>query len=79
MTAPIAIYTGPKAERPNTVAGLIAKRDELFRYREQLEAEHRKVTVDIDHLEGSIKLFDPRTSSDVIRNHVVRHRARKGP
>lgn len=31
-------------ERPNTVAGLVAKRDELASYRKSLEAEVRKVT-----------------------------------
>jgi hypothetical protein len=65
-------------ERPNTVAGLKAKRDELFAYRERLEVEHRKVTVDIDHLEGAIKLFDPKTTPMALKAYVVRHRARKG-
>jgi hypothetical protein len=33
-------------ERPNTVAGLVAKRAELVKLRDQLEAEARNVTVD---------------------------------
>ena len=36
-------------ERPNTVAGLKAKRAELAKLHEALEAEVRKVTCDLDH------------------------------
>jgi hypothetical protein len=46
-------------DRPNTVSGLVAKRDELAKCRDQLEADIRAVTVDIDHLEAAIRLFDP--------------------
>jgi hypothetical protein len=67
-----------RPERPNTVSGLNAKRDELIRYREALDAEIRKVTVDIDHLEAALKLFDPETTPNAIKRYVVRHRARKG-
>jgi hypothetical protein len=34
-------------ERPNTVAGLIAKRDELARYRKALEAGEERVSATI--------------------------------
>jgi hypothetical protein len=65
-------------ERPNTVSGLEAKRDELAKYRQALEAEIRKVTCDIDHLEAAIRLFDPTATPSAVRRYVVRHRARKG-
>lgn len=65
-------------ERPNTVAGLNAKLAELVRYRKALEAEVRKVTCDIDHLEAAIRLFDPETTSAAIKRYVVKHRAKKG-
>ena len=65
-------------ERPNTVSGLEAKRDELIRYRQALEAEARKVTCDIDHLEAAIRLFDPNTTPNAIRRYIVQHRAKKG-
>lgn len=65
-------------ERPNTVSGLEAKRAELVRYRDALEAEVRKVTCDIDHLEAAIGLFDPQATPNAIRRYVVRHRAKKG-
>jgi hypothetical protein len=63
-------------ERPNTVAGLIAKRDELVKLRQQLEADARKVTVDIDHLEAAIRLFEAPTA--LPDRYRVQHRARKG-
>jgi hypothetical protein len=65
-------------ERPNAIAGLNAKRAELVKYRKELEAEVRKATCDIDHLEAAIKLFDPATTPPVIKRYVVQHRAKKG-
>jgi hypothetical protein len=65
-------------ERPNTVSGLEAKRDELIRYRTALENEALKVTCDIDHLEAAIALFDPNATPNAIKRYVVRHRAKKG-
>jgi len=40
-------------DRPNTLAGLVAKRAELVKYRDQLEADVKALTVDIDHLEAA--------------------------
>jgi hypothetical protein len=53
-----------RVERPNTVAGLNAKRGDLVRYRQNLEAEVRKVTCDIDHIEAATvyKAADRRVS-----------------
>ena len=65
-------------ERPNTVSGLHAKRDELIRYRKTLQADIRKVTSDIDHLEAAARLFEEGVSYTGIKGHTVRHRARKG-
>lgn len=67
-----------RPERPNTVSGLNAKRAELVRYRKDLQAEIRKVTCDIDHLEAAIRLFDPANTPSAVRRYVVRHRAKKG-
>jgi hypothetical protein len=67
-----------RAERPNTVAGLVAKREELIRLREKLEADLRAVTCDIDHIDGAIKLFDPEGTPEALRRYATRHRARKG-
>lgn len=65
-------------ERPNTVSGLQAKHTELLALREQYKAEIKKLTVDIDHLEASIRLFDPNAEFRAIQKHVVKHRAEKG-
>lgn len=65
-------------ERPNTVAGLTAKRDELIKLRNHLEAEARKVTCDIDHLDAVIALFDPENTPAAVQRYVTKHRAQKG-
>jgi hypothetical protein len=67
-----------RPERPNTVSGLNAKRDELIRYRQALHKEVRKVTCDIDHIEAAIRLFDPDNAPAAFKRYTVRHRARKG-
>jgi hypothetical protein len=65
-------------ERPNTVAGLVAKHKELCDLRERYQAEIKKLTVDIDHLDACIRLFDPRADTSEIKHYVTRHRAQKG-
>ncbi|HLY79394.1 MAG TPA: hypothetical protein VKQ70_08480 [Caulobacteraceae bacterium] len=62
-------------ERPNTVAGLLAKRAELIRLREHLESDLRAVTADIDHLEGAILLFN---GAKHHLRYVRQYRAKKG-
>lgn len=68
----------PKAERPNTIAGLQQKRDQLVKVRKQLEADLRKVTCDIDHLDATIRLFDPETTPAAIKRYATKHRAKRG-
>jgi hypothetical protein len=65
-------------DRPNTLSGLVAKRNELVRYRDQLEADIRAVTVDIDHLEAAIRIFDPEDTPAARRRYAALHRAPKG-
>jgi len=65
-------------DRPNTVSGLEAKRAELLKLRDQLEAEARKVTCDIDHLDACIALFDPANTPEGVQRYVTKHRAQKG-
>jgi hypothetical protein len=65
-------------ERPNTVSGLIAKRDELVKLRKGLEIEIKKLTCDIDHLDAAIALFDPAQTPRSIQRYVTKHRAKKG-
>lgn len=65
-------------ERPNTVAGLVAKRAELVKLRTDLEREMRKVTCDIDHLDACIRLFDPAADVRSVKRYATKHRAKKG-
>jgi len=71
--------TTPPVERPNTIAGLQAKRKELVKLRAALEADVRKVTCDLDHLDACIRLFDPSAATAAtIKRYATKHRARKG-
>ena len=65
-------------DRPNTVAGLVAKHKELSDLREKYRAEIKKLTVDIDHLDAAIRLFDPNADTSPIKEYVTKHRALKG-
>jgi hypothetical protein len=68
----------PAYERPNTVSGLVAKHAELSALREKFKDQIKKLTVDIDHLDAAIRLFDPQADDYAIKEYVVRHRAEKG-
>ena len=65
-------------DRPNTLAGLVARRAELVKYRDQLEADVRALTVDIDHLEAAIRIFDPENTPEARKRYAALHRAPKG-
>lgn len=65
-------------DRPNTVAGLVAKHAELVALRDKYRAEIKKLTVDIDHLDAAIRLFDPDADTSAIKAYVTKHRAQKG-
>lgn len=66
-------------ERPNTIAGLQAKRKQLVKLRRDLEADVRKVTCDLDHLDACIRLFDPAAdTAAAIQRYATKHRAKKG-
>lgn len=65
-------------ESPNTVSGLIAKRDELVRVRERLADDLRRITCDIDHLEGAIRIFNPENTPEAAQRYILKYRARGG-
>lgn len=65
-------------ERPNTIAGLAAKHAELTALRNRYRAEVKKLTVDIDHLDAAMRLFDQEAGADDLKPYVVKHRAQKG-
>jgi hypothetical protein len=66
-------------ERPNTISGLQAKRRQLVKLRKDLEADVRKVTCDLDHVDACIRLFDPTAdTAAAIKRYATKHRAKKG-
>ena len=65
-------------ERPNTIAGLQAKRKQLVKLKADLEADVRKVTCDLDHLDACIRLFDPAADTRAVKRYATKHRAKKG-
>jgi hypothetical protein len=67
-----------KYDRPNTVSGLVAKHAELTALRERHKTEIKKLTIDIDHLDAAIRLFDPNADTYAIKEYVTKHRAQKG-
>jgi hypothetical protein len=46
-------------ERPNTIAGLVAKRAEIAGQINQARATLRQLIIDLDHVDAAIRLFDP--------------------
>lgn len=56
-----------------------AKRKQLVKLRRDLEADVRKVTCDLDHLDACIRLFDPAAdTAAAIQRYATKHRAKKG-
>ena len=67
-------------ENPNTISGLQSKRKELAKLHAHLIAEGKKVLCDIDHIDATIRLFDPDADIERIRlnRYATKHRAPKG-
>lgn len=67
-------------ERPNTISGLQAKRKELAKLHKDLTAEAKKVLCDIDHIDATIRLFDPNADFERVRlnRYATKHRAPRG-
>lgn len=68
----------PKPERPNTLSGLVAKHQELVTLRERYHDQVRKLTVDIDHLDAAIRMFDGMADRPDLGEYVIKHKERKG-
>ena len=67
-------------ERPNTVAGLIEKRRELTGQIEHHQGILNDLVIDLDHLDHTIRLFDPDCDVTLAqpRQFPARHGAFKG-
>jgi hypothetical protein len=49
----------PEKALPHVVTGLIAKRQEIAGQIESLQRDIRQATIDLDHVEAALRLFDP--------------------
>lgn len=65
-------------EAPNTVSGLLTKRAELAGKIKFHQAELRKMVCDLDHLDATIRLFDPEADTSRVARYPTKHRAHKG-
>lgn len=67
-----------KLDRPNTVAGLVEKRAELAARVKFTQAELHKLVCDLDHVDATIRLFDPDADISRVKRYPTKHRAFKG-
>lgn len=68
-----------KPERPHTLGGLIDKRAELAALLKFHRAELRKIICDLDHVDATIRLFDPDADvTRIVKRYPTKHRAHKG-
>lgn len=58
-------------ERPNTLAGLVEKRAEIAGRIEQLQTEMRELILALEHVDATIRLFDPSYAVEHIRPKPV--------
>ena len=65
---------------PHVVTGLIAKRAELAGRIEHLRAQVRQATIELDHIEASIRIFQPDIDMETLGTRPVPaiHHAFKG-
>lgn len=65
-------------ERPNTISGLIAKRAELAGQIAHAQKQLRSMVCDLDHLDATIRLFDPDADTSRVKPYRTAHRALRG-
>tara|TARA_R110000787_G_scaffold36855_4_gene93822 strand:+ start:2520 stop:2960 length:441 start_codon:yes stop_codon:yes gene_type:complete len=67
-------------EAPNTVSGLIRKRAELAGQMEHHQAMVRQLIIDLDHIDATLRLFQPDITLEDIKPKPLppRHAAYKG-
>jgi hypothetical protein len=70
----------PDRALPHVVTGLISKRAELAGRIEHLQAQVRQATVELDHIEASIRIFQPDIDMETLGTRPVPaiHHAFKG-
>jgi hypothetical protein len=67
MGWPLASKEGGMTERPNTLAGLIAKRAEIAGEITHTRAKLRQMLIDLGHVDAAIRLFEPDFDVDGIK------------
>jgi len=66
-------------ERPHTIAGLLEKRAKLAAMIKFHRTEVTKIICDLDHIDATIRLFDPNADVDrIVKRYPTKHRATKG-
>ena len=67
-------------DRPNTVSSLRAKREEMAKLHRHLISEAKTLLADIEHVDATIRLFDPEAQLERISidRYAAKHRAPKG-
>jgi hypothetical protein len=67
-------------ERPNAIAALKDKRGEIAGRIDALQDQLRQALIDLDHVDGTILLFDPDAVLDEIKAKPMppRHQPSKG-
>ena len=78
MGVPTPVWKTAGYDHPNTVAGLMARREQLIRLRLKLTDDIRRITCDIDHLEGAIAVFNPENTPESAERYILRYRGRGG-
>jgi len=66
------------SDHPHTIAGLIDKRREIAGKIEHTQRELRNLVVMLDHLDATIRMFDPDADLGPAKRYPVAHQAFKG-
>ena len=78
MGVPTPVWKTAGYDHPNAVAALMAKRAELVTLRTKLEREVKRITYDIDHIDGAIRVFDPNEVMEFAQRYQLQYRAKGG-
>ena len=65
-------------DRPNTVAGLIEKRREIAGKIDYVQRELRALVADPDHIDATIRIFDPDADIGPAKRYQAAHGAFRG-
>lgn len=80
MPSPVIPYVSWMITQPNVVSALKAKRGELAGLIDALQDQLRAAMIDLDHVDATLRMFDPAIELDEIKPKPLppRHHAFKG-